>query len=322
MARDGLDDILALARQGIRVFPIHGIDSNGHCTCAVGKDCTSPGKHPRWTDWDIKATDNPEKIRNWWESFPVANWAAATGKFSRLFVVDIDPKNGGDKTWETLVKEHGWNDQGMIAVITGSGGWHYYLKHYNEDIISRQFEPGVDVKGEMGLVVIPPSKHYSGGTYAWQPGHSPKAAGPGDAPSWIKERVEAAKVAQEYGPMAGGWEKGNRNNKLYHHALALFRAGSTREVIEAAFQALVESEQAFIDDPMPWEEIERAIDNAFTKFSRDATATMANGSQIIVEQNDTGNASRFVFQHSENIRFIPEMGQWLVWDSNKWRLDW
>lgn len=68
-------------------------------------------------------------------------------------------------------------------VRTGSGGHHYYLVADYEirssvDICKRI--PGVsenghsiDVRGEDGYVVAPPSAHPEGGTYTWEPEHGP-----------------------------------------------------------------------------------------------------------------------------------------------------
>ncbi len=325
MERKGLTELLAIAAQGIRVFPIHGINDEGHCTCTKGADCPSAGKHPRTRGWEEQASSDPDKIHNWWESFPQANWAAKTGIDSKLLVVDIDPKNGGDQTWRDLLKSHKLNDSGMIITTTGSGGTHYWFKRYGKDIRSRPFAEGIDIKGEQGLIVIPPSRHYSGDNYTWQPGHDPVNASKKSMPKWLKELIETNMDASaQYGSMSEGWEAGSRNDKLYHHAYIMLTNGADPSIVRAAFEAIMASEQAFKDDPMDEEEITRIIENAAAKYKRDG-ATIAHGGAISTnDRNDTGNAAKFVSEHSQDIRFIEEAQVWVSWLKSEdiWKMDW
>lgn len=45
-----------------------------------------------------------------------------------------------------------------------------------------------------------------------------------------------------------------------------------------------------------------------------------NGS-VDLGLDDIGNASRFVHQHAENARYVPELDSWLTWDGNRWTND-
>ena len=36
---------------------------------------------------------------------------------------------------------------------------------------------------------------------------------------------------------------------------------------------------------------------------------------------DLGNAERFVAQHGNDVRFVPDWGKWLVWDNKRWQVD-
>ena len=53
--------------------------------------------------------------------------------------------------------------------MTGSGGAHYYLGHPCDRRIANRVNlySGVDVRGDGGYVVAPPSNHRSGGRYSW-----------------------------------------------------------------------------------------------------------------------------------------------------------
>ena len=46
---------------------------------------------------------------------------------SGLIVVDIDPKNGGDRTWNAIVKRYGKGVARTMTVRTGIGRHHYYF---------------------------------------------------------------------------------------------------------------------------------------------------------------------------------------------------
>ena len=58
---------LAYAQRGWKVIPLYGIGEDGNCTCRLGSECGSPGKHPFWRDWPNKASDDPEQIAHWFD---------------------------------------------------------------------------------------------------------------------------------------------------------------------------------------------------------------------------------------------------------------
>ena len=73
------------------------------------------------------ATRDVEQIRRWWTETPDANIGVATGSASGFFVVDIDPRNGGDETLRDLEAEHGPLPP-TVTVKTPGGGAHYYFQ--------------------------------------------------------------------------------------------------------------------------------------------------------------------------------------------------
>lgn len=92
------------------------------------------------------------EVTNWWTQNPEANIAMPTGTLSGVAVVDIDPRHGG-------VVPLGMPN--LTTVIkTGNGGWHYYFAYVdgvrNADSRGTGF-PGVDIRGEGGYVIVPPS---------------------------------------------------------------------------------------------------------------------------------------------------------------------
>jgi hypothetical protein len=70
------------------------------------------------------ATTDTILINRWWTELPTLNIGLATGTESRIFVLDADPKKGGDKSLQQLLSEHGPLPRTRIA-ITGSLGTHH-----------------------------------------------------------------------------------------------------------------------------------------------------------------------------------------------------
>lgn len=154
-----------LAEQGFQVFPIHSPANGRKCDCPKGDDCTSPAKHPRTMHGLADATDSAEKVRKWWETWPHANIGVATGPASGIVVLDIDPRHGGDEELLRLVGEHELLPHGP-SYETGSGGTHFWFRHPGFKITSRNsVGHGIDVKGDGGYVIVPPSVHSTGGKY-------------------------------------------------------------------------------------------------------------------------------------------------------------
>src|SRR5690606_215593 len=115
--------------------------------------------------WQIAATTDPAAIRAWWSSWPRADIGIATGAESGIIVLDVDPKKGGDLSLVRLVERDG--PIVYVAHVHTGGhrpGDHYYLAHpggrvkNGTNAFGDDF-PGLDVRGDGGFVVAPPSLH-------------------------------------------------------------------------------------------------------------------------------------------------------------------
>tara|TARA_B100001989_G_C24550011_1_gene473717 strand:- start:3181 stop:3609 length:429 start_codon:yes stop_codon:yes gene_type:complete len=104
------------------------------------------------------ATKNPEQIKSWWALFPDANIGIATGKVSGLWVLDVDGE---------------YPDSLPIlpspTVKTAKGYHYYFICPTDEKIQSRSRIEGqaIDVRGDGGYVVAPPSIHPNGHQYVF-----------------------------------------------------------------------------------------------------------------------------------------------------------
>jgi hypothetical protein len=125
-------------------------------------------------------------IESWWRAWPKSNVGVITGSVSGLVVIDIDPGHGGVDTMRHLVAQHGPLPTGP-RVRTGSGGWHLLFAHPGGTVrnsVSR-IGSGVDVRGDGGYVIAPPSRHRAGGTYLWTSGGDPPPM-----PDWLERLVD------------------------------------------------------------------------------------------------------------------------------------
>jgi len=147
-------------RRGWRVVPLHHITPAGFCSCRLGRMCPpkSAGKHPVHNDWPDIGSASGADIEAWWESDPEAGIGIVTGAVSGFWVLDLDGADGLN-TITALATEHGPLPQ-TRCILTGSGGFHFYFLCPADFVIHNSagwIGPGVDVRGERGQVVAPPS---------------------------------------------------------------------------------------------------------------------------------------------------------------------
>lgn len=182
---------LARAVEGWAVHPLFGI-VNGHCECARGARCPTPGKHPRLTGWQAHATRAPAQIRKWWARWPHANIGGAAGKKSGRDVLDIDPRHGGEDSLALLVQQHGELSETQEA-ITGSGGRHVHFASHNQPLSNTAgvLGPGLDIRSDGGNIVLPGSLHISGRVYEYEASSRPEDVPLAPMPDWLIELLTA-----------------------------------------------------------------------------------------------------------------------------------
>jgi hypothetical protein len=160
-----IEAALAFVQARLEVFPLHGL-VNGVCTCQKA-NCSSPGKHPLTPKGFKDASSDPAIIAAWWKRWPFANIGLPTGGPLHLLVIDCDPRNGGPTTFGELKGLFPSLPAGSIRVRTGGGGLHVYLR-YSGGPLPKELAKGIDLKGDGGYVVAPPSLHASGRRYAFE----------------------------------------------------------------------------------------------------------------------------------------------------------
>jgi hypothetical protein len=161
-----LEWALAYARVGWHVLPLHTM-RDGCCSCR-NPSCESPGKHPIafLVKHGLKdATTDEMTIRRWFKKWPDANVGIATGRASALLVVDVDGDEG-EKLLAEISARIGPLPEGL-CVKTGKGR-HLYFKYPKDGPPIGNLGGGkLDLRGDGGYVVAPPSMHASGRQYQW-----------------------------------------------------------------------------------------------------------------------------------------------------------
>ena len=169
--------------------------------------------------WEALQTARPstEDINGWFRRWPEANIGIVTGEISNLVVVDIDPMHGGDHSIERLQQRFGPLPP-TVESETGGGGRHLYFAH--PGILCRNragLAQGIDLRGDGGYVVAPPSVHPNGRRYAWTRGHSPADISLAPLPRWLigAGGVRAGRSLADWRRLVGeGVTEGQRNSTL------------------------------------------------------------------------------------------------------------
>ena len=129
--------------------------------------------HSNGLPWG-QTTVRDEIVRDFLK-WPNANVGVATGATAGFFVVETDTADGhgegtdGLAALAKLEAEHGLLPVTLEAE-SPSGSIHRYFKHPGFKIKNSASEvaPGVDVRGDGGMVVAPPSVKPGKGTYRWR----------------------------------------------------------------------------------------------------------------------------------------------------------
>jgi hypothetical protein len=166
--------------------------------------------------WKEFQTRQPtaEEIMAWWKNFPEANPAVVTGKISGIVVVDIDAKH--NRTPEDL----GGEIPPTAVSRTGGGGWHIFFKYPHQHIKNtggQIFGAGIDIRGDGGYAILPPSSHASGGTYSWEKPFERGAIA--EMPDWLLQKIVNAKPDNKPASrddIFAGVSEGMRNDSAAH----------------------------------------------------------------------------------------------------------
>lgn len=217
-------------------------------------------------DW----SDNPEQVPIWWGMEPWANVGIVTGQPSGgVFAIDLDvhdPAHSGIETLRDWEAVHGELPE-TWEQVTGSGGRQLFYRSSRRVRNSANGELGVDIRGDGGFVVAPPSIHPSGEPYEWSV--SPDDCEIADANDLVWEFVEYARPSSTAGEGSKppfelpGEIAANRNDTLFRYASSLREKG----LDEASIRVLViDANERLCRPPLPVAEIDRTIMRTVSRY--------------------------------------------------------
>ena len=206
---------MALANRGLAVFPVDPMT-----------------KAPKTRHGCKDATRTEASIIQLWRKWPAAGIGVATGKPSGIVAIDIDPSNGGEDGFADLAGEIGAPGR-TVQVLTPRGGYHLWFKAPAVAVAcsAGKLAPGVDIRGDGGYVVAPPTTRPDGSGWRWAPGSAPLAE---LQPEWLEALTQASPPPTADGHLprssdswvqmlASGIPNGRRNQDLaaiFGHMLA------------------------------------------------------------------------------------------------------
>ena len=152
-----LDAALEYVRRGWSVIPLRFTGSIEERKRPL-LDSWEPYQHERATE---------EQVRSWWTKWPLANIGLVMGAVSGLVALDLDGPNAVALLHEAKVFLP------KTAAVQTKRGYHAFYAHTGyvvpnrAKLLSDGNGSGVDVRGDGGYVVAPPSVHGSGWVYQW-----------------------------------------------------------------------------------------------------------------------------------------------------------
>ncbi|RMD78796.1 MAG: DNA primase [Gammaproteobacteria bacterium] len=202
---------------------------------------------------------SPREVVRWFRRWPRANVGIVTGRISGLVVLDVDPAHGGEASLARLEEAHGPLPE-TVACRTGGGGRHLYFAHPGGVVRNRAgLAQGLDLRGDGGYVVAPPSVHLSGARYAWESGRSPWEQELAPLPEWLRQRAAGRRghpVAYWRALVREGVEEGARNSTLASLTGHLLWHGVDPYV---ALELLLAWNRVRCRPPLPDEEVAKVV---------------------------------------------------------------
>ena len=210
-----------------------------------------------------------EQIKGWWARWPDANIGMITGRISGLVVVDADSEEATSRFLSAYPEA-----QVTRQAETGRGR-HFYFQWVVgiRNDAGRILGEGIDVRGEGGFVILPPSLHSNGKRYRWLNENEPQLLAQGLRDALTRRSIGRDNSQHE---SVERIQEGERNNCLTSLAGTMRRRGMSLAAIEAAL--LVENAQR-CDPPLPEDEVGKAA-RSVARYEPAETKTEAKSKDV------------------------------------------
>jgi putative DNA primase/helicase len=254
------------------------------------------------------ATSDANEVTELWTRWPGASIGMPTGTMSGRFVIDVDPRHNGHKSLAELQSKYGPLPQ-TLESKTGGGGRHLFFECRGLDIRNSAgvLGVGLDVRGNGGYVILPPSPHESGNSYEWVNGGTEVVL---DMPQWLESLVlnpqRRKTVANGNGEKI---PKGQRNMRMASYAGTFRRNGDIAEEIEAKLRAY---NDVHCDPPLSERDL-RTIAKSVSRY-KPAVSTVPGRIPI----TETSNAERLCTKFGADLRYCSDRDAWCVWNGQIW----
>ena len=178
-----------------------------------------------------------ERLKAYIESHPGCNIAVRTGSWSdRLVVIDVDAPGGGGRLVMRRVERTPGRRPGTVTSLPPSGGSHLrFIWPEGLELPRNSVNAGlgVDIRGEGGYVLVPPSQ-VDGKPYRFADGRGPESVEVATANELVVELVNeigggSRRQAAHPDGLPQVVREGGRNDACYRYACHVRARGGTPE---------------------------------------------------------------------------------------------
>lgn len=293
------------------------------------------------------ATTDKDRFLDMVKAHPFGLLGYRTGGISMTFVVDIDPRNGGIESLQALEDKYG-KIPDTVKNHTASAGWHLRLSVPIGETVrcQPQFAPGIDIKGDGGYAILPPSS-YGVGEYREVSTGIPPA--PDD---WllklIKEKAANAfggaqvdyqnlpkyndltlreqnrynnyassaldRIAEQLQALGPNDEWNNSVYSLCCNAVEIVNNPGNEFNLDHARQLVLENSPQ--DSDFTTETINQCFNSAINSVGK--KCRVPKDVHIKRPWNDIGNAQRMYDRYGNVIRWATDAQKWIVYNNKRW----
>lgn len=247
-----LNHAIEYRKQGISVIPM---------TSYINPKDNKVGKKPliKWEQYQ-KTLPTMQEILGWWTQWPTAMIGIVTGELSGMMVVDADTQEACELIEKTLPET--WDS---IAIVKSPrGGKHYYFKSLNGKWQTKAgVLPGIDIRANGGLICAAPSRNVAGKEYRWLSEIEFKKEMLEEMPDALSELLSSAqqrpKFAVDMKDIGSIFTPGRRDQDLFHLALAMRKAGESKEYAFSVLKKITEHWTDTNDDKLLLEKVRSAF---------------------------------------------------------------